>query len=68
MISFLQKAKATLQPLLKDSPPSNQGGFMSQRHKYHRIFSKKTKERLELYALLLNILLTLILIGNSFRA
>ena len=41
---------------------------MSNRHKYKRLFNRKTKERLEVYLLILNLVLTIVLIGNSFRA
>jgi hypothetical protein len=48
------------------SPLRKRGGFMSHRHKIERLFSKKTKERLEVYFLILQIFSIVMLLLSQF--
>ena len=50
------------------SPLRERGGFMSHRHRTDRLFSKKTKERLEFYFLLIQIFSLILLVLSQLSS
>jgi hypothetical protein len=69
--NILQKKKNDLAVAFRETDFSfpEEGGIMSDRHNDQRLFSKKTRERLEVYLVILKIFLLILTVLNLiFRA